>query len=64
MSKTPTASKAATRTPTNENKQFPKKNELLKNTLNGGIQSRRKTMGNSTTRQEEMQEAWTLAPFR
>jgi hypothetical protein len=37
---------------------------LLKNTLNGGIQSRRTTIRNSTATQEEVQEVCTFAPFR
>jgi hypothetical protein len=41
----------------------PLKVELLKNTLNGGIQSRQRTIRNSIARQEKMQAVCTFTPF-
>jgi hypothetical protein len=65
MNKTQYHSKQSHNENSNEPEQaVPPKVELLKNTLNGGIQSRRKIMRNSIARQEEMQETCTFAPFR
>jgi hypothetical protein len=65
MSKTQYPSKQNHKENSNEPEQaVPHRVELLKSTLNGGIQSRRGTVRNPIARQEEMQEVCTFAPFR